>query len=73
MPQYLNVTRLRTYGGEGVLAKLFRIENQVLEKTQAQLLAWEKKKESPERVAEFQESLADFVLQSLSSEFPDIK
>jgi len=73
MPQYLNVTRLRTYGGEGVLAKLFRIENQVLEKTQAQLLAWEKTKESPERVAEFQESLADFVLQSLSSEFPDIK
>lgn len=73
MTQYLNVTRLRTYGGEGVLTKLFRIENQVLEKTGTQMKAWEKKKESPERVAEFQENMASFVLQSLLTEFPDIR
>ncbi|MGB9893638.1 MAG: hypothetical protein ACPLRA_04435, partial [Candidatus Saccharicenans sp.] len=73
MPQYLNVNRLRTYGGEGVIAKLLRIENQVLDKTQAQLKLWEKKKEGPEKVAQFQESLADFVFQSLLTEFPDIK
>ncbi|MGB9907789.1 MAG: hypothetical protein ACPLRR_10445 [Candidatus Saccharicenans sp.] len=73
MPQYLNVNRLRTYGGEGVLAKLLRIENQVLEKTQTQMKAWEKKRESPERVADFQESLADFVLQSLLAEFSGLR
>jgi hypothetical protein len=73
MPQYLNVNRLRTYGGEGVLPKILRIENQVLEKTAAQLSLWEKKKESLERVAEFQEEMADFVLKSLLTEFPDIR
>ncbi len=73
MPQYLNVNRLRTYGGDGVLARLLRIEDQVLDRTRAQLKAWEKKKESPEKVAEFQENLADFVLQSLLREFPDIR
>jgi len=73
MPQYLNVNRLRTYGGEGVLAKIFRIENQVLEKVASQIKIWEKKKESPEKVAEFQELLADQVLKNLQAEFPDIK
>ncbi|MGQ9801109.1 MAG: carcinine hydrolase/isopenicillin-N N-acyltransferase family protein [Candidatus Saccharicenans sp.] len=73
MPQYLDVTRLRTYGGEGALTKLLRIENQVLEKTRLQLKTWEKKKETPVRVSEFQESSADLVWQSLLSEFPDIR
>ena len=31
MYQYLNVTRLRTYGGEGVLPKLFRIEDRAMD------------------------------------------
>lgn len=39
MSQYLDITRLRTYGGEGVLAKLFGIENQVLDRTRLQLKA----------------------------------
>lgn len=73
MPQYLNVNRLRTYGGEGVLPKILRIENEVLEKTARQVSLWEKKKETPEKVAEFQEEIADFVLKSLLTEFPDIK
>jgi len=73
MPQYLNVSRLRTYGGEGVLSKILRIEAQVLEKTGAQLRLWEKKADTPERVAEFQETIADFVYRSLLNEFPDIR
>ncbi len=71
MPQYLNVNRLRTYGGDGVLSRLLRIEDQVLEKARAQQKLWEKKKEPPARVAEFQEALAEFVLKSLLEEFPD--
>jgi len=73
MPQYLNVNRLRTYGGEGVLSKILRIENQVLDKTAVQMKAWESRKESPSRVSSFQEAMADFVLQSLLAEFPDIR
>ncbi|MDI6848732.1 MAG: hypothetical protein QME69_02955 [Candidatus Saccharicenans sp.] len=73
MPQYLNVSRLRTYGGEGVLPKLMRLENQVLEKCAAQLRLWEARKEAPGRVAAFQEALADFVMQNLILEFPDIR
>ncbi|MCR4409781.1 MAG: hypothetical protein QHH43_04565 [Candidatus Saccharicenans sp.] len=73
MPQYLNINRLRTYGGEGVLSKIMRIENQVLEKAGAQLRAWENRKESAARVAAFQEALAEFVRQNLYQEFPDIR
>ena len=73
MPQYLNVTRLRTYGGEGLLTKILRIEDQVLERTAAQLAFWEKKKEPAEKVARFQEEIADFVWQSLLLEFSDLK
>jgi hypothetical protein len=73
MPQYLNLSRLRTYSGEGVLCKILRIETQVLEKTKVQLRLWEKKVDTPERVAEFQEAIADFVYKSLLDEFPDIR
>ncbi|MCX8160874.1 MAG: C45 family peptidase [Candidatus Saccharicenans sp.] len=73
MPQYLNVTRLRTYGGEGVLPKLMRIENKALEKARTQLRAWESRREAPGRVAAFQESLAEAIWQDLGLEFPDIR
>jgi hypothetical protein len=73
MPQYLNVTRLRTYGGEGLLTKLLRIENQVLERTAAQLSFWEKKKEPADKVSQFQAEMANFVWQSLLLEFSDLK
>jgi len=55
MPQYLNVTRLRTYGGEGLLTKLLRIENQLLERTSAQLSFWEKRKNQPTRLPGFRQ------------------
>ncbi len=73
MPQYLNVNRLRTYGREGVLTKILRIENQVLERVEAQLRAWEKRRESSGKIAAFQEVLADSVMQGLYQEFPDIR
>lgn len=73
MRQYLNVSRLRTYGGEGVLAKLLRIENGVLDATAATIARWEAVKPSPREVAEFQESTASAVCESLKREFPDIR
>ncbi|RFT15373.1 MAG: hypothetical protein OP8BY_0482 [Candidatus Saccharicenans subterraneus] len=73
MPQYLNINRLRTYGGEGVLSKIMRIENQVLEKAGTLLRAWENRRESAARVAAFQEALAESVRQNLYQEFPDIR
>jgi hypothetical protein len=73
MKQYLNVNRLRTYGGEGVLKKLFRIEDQALERTGTLLTAWEKAKPLPAEVADCQEKLAVWVYESLKTAFPDIR
>jgi hypothetical protein len=72
MRQYLDVNRLRTYGGEGVLEKIFRIENQVLEKAWTRLAAWENVKPLPAEVADVQEKLAAWVYESLKAAFPDI-
>jgi len=73
MKQYLNVNRLRTLGGEGVLKKLFAIEDQALERTETLLIAWEKEKPLPAEVADFQEKLAVWVYESLKAAFPDIR
>jgi len=73
MKQYLNVNRLRTCGGEGVLKKLFRIEDQALERAWTKLAAWEKAKPMPAEVADFQEKLAAWVYESLKAAFPDIR
>lgn len=72
MKQYLNVNRLRTYGGEGILKKIFRIEDQALERAGTRLAAWEKAKPLPAEVADFQEKLAAWVYESLKTAFPDI-
>jgi len=73
MPQYLNVSRLRTYGGEGVLAKLIRVENAVLESAAEALARWERVRPTAKEAADFQESAASGVLESLKREFPDIR
>ena len=73
MKQYLNVNRLRTCGGEGVLKKLFTIEDQALERAWTKLAAWEKAKPLPAEVADFQEKLAAWVYESLKAAFPDIR
>jgi hypothetical protein len=73
MPQYLDVNRLRTYGGEGVTAKIFRVENEVMARTAEKLAEWEKRKPAAAEVAEFQEKAAATVYEALKREFPDIR
>jgi len=72
MSQYLNVTRFRTYGGEGILPKLFRIEDRALETTAARWTAWAAHKPSPDEMAEFEEALASEAFESMKREFADI-
>ena len=73
MRQYLNVTRLLTYGGDGVLNRIIPIENNVLEKTEELLAKWDKQKPKKEEMLVFQKEIADWVYRSLRESFPDIK
>jgi len=70
MPQYLNVNRLRTYGGEGALAKILRIEDEVLARAAGWMAEWTKTPPSPTEVAARQEELASWVFGSLRAAFP---
>jgi len=70
MPQYLNVTRLRTYGGEGVLTKLLRVENEIMERAEKKLVGWEKMSPTPKEMADFENSLAAWLLDTLRASFP---
>lgn len=72
MPQYLNVTRLRTYGGEGVLPKLFKIENEVLQKTRVAMSGWDKAKPEKREMADLAQKLALWVMEALKAAFPDL-
>ncbi len=72
MPQYLNVTRLRKYGGEGILPKLLRIENEVIAKTKRKISDWQKSNPSPKDVETFEATLAACILESLKTSFPDL-
>lgn len=73
MPQYLNVTRLRTHGGEGVLSKLRRIEDGVLARAEARLEAWSAAPPPAREAAEFEEALAEGVYEALRAAFPDLR
>lgn len=73
MKQYLDVDRLRTCGGEGVLPKLFRIENEAIARAADRLTEWEQTRPAPVAVAEFQEKLAAWVFESLKAAFPEIR
>jgi len=72
MVQYLNVTRLRNYEGEGVLQKLLRIENEVIAKAESKLGDWQESSPSPKEVADFEASLSAWVFESLKASFPDL-
>jgi hypothetical protein len=72
MYQYLNVTRLRTFGGEGVLAKVLRVEDRAMERTAAKWAEWAAAKPSAAGMAEFQELVAGDVLEALKKEFADL-
>lgn len=72
MKQYLNVSRLIHYSGEGVLSRLFKIENQVFVETEMKLKEWKKIKPAKQDYIDFQEKIADWVYKSLKSSFPEI-
>ncbi len=72
MSQYLHVNRLRTYGGEGVLQKLLRIENEIMVRAENKLREWEIKRPSDKQVAGFEAELASWALESLKGAFPDL-
>lgn len=69
MGQYLDATRLRTFGGEGVLPKLYRIEDRVLERTAAKWAEWAAKRPAAAEVADFQESVAAEAYEAMRREF----
>lgn len=72
MRQYLNVTRFMTYGGEGFMPRLLRIENEILERARERLAAWEKTRPDPEEIREFSKKTADWAYSSLLEAFPDL-
>ncbi len=71
--QYLNISRLISYGGEGVLSMLYKIENQVFAESEMKLKEWEKKKPTKQDVVDFEEKMTAWVYKSLKSSFPDIE
>ncbi len=73
MSQYLSISRLIHYGGEGVLSRLSKIENKVFAETEMKLKEWEKKKPAKQDVVDFEEKIAAWVYKSLKSSFPDVE
>jgi len=73
MRQYLNVSGLKNYSGEGVLAKLLKIENQVFSKTETKLKEWEKQKPNAKDMFDFEEKITNWIFKALKSSFPNIK
>jgi hypothetical protein len=73
MYQYLSISRLIRYGEEGVLSRLFKIENQVFAETEIKLKEWEKKTPAKQDIVAFQEKMTAWVYKSLKSSFPDIE
>jgi hypothetical protein len=73
MSQYLNVSRLIHYGGDGVLSRLHKIENQVFTKTEAALKEWEKEKPAQRVIADFEEKISEWIFKSLKNSFLDIQ
>ncbi len=73
MSQYLNVSRLLHYGEEGVLSKLYKIEDKVFLETDDMLKSWIKSRPARKDILGFEEKIAAWVYESLRASFPDIK
>ncbi len=73
MNQYLNVTRLRTYQGSGVLARTLEIENQVLRRAAKAEADWLKKKPSLQEMMAFEGGLAAWAYEGFSSAFAGLR
>lgn len=69
MYQYLNVDRLRTFGGEGALAKVLLVEDLAMERAALKWAEWAAKKPSAAEMADFQEGVAAEAYDALKKEF----
>jgi hypothetical protein len=72
MRQYLNATRLLTFGGNGFLPRLFAIENEIMESTESQLEAWNRNKPDQATVAEYVQKVADKTYAAIKESFAEI-
>ena len=72
MKQYLNATRLLTYGGNGFLPRLFAIENEVMESAESQLEVWDQNKPAQETVADYVKKVADKTYAAIKESFAEI-
>lgn len=72
MKQYLNVTRLLSYGGDGFLHRLDQVEYQVMADTEEQLAKWEQAKPTEQEVSDFMQKIAAWSYQTLKKSFADI-
>lgn len=72
MNQYLSISRLLNYGGDGVLSRLLKIENEVFVRTEKKLKEWEEKKPAQQNMIDFEKEISDWILESLKKSFPDI-
>ena len=72
MKQYLNATRLLTYGGNGFLPRLFSIENELMESADDRLAAWSQNKPDQQTVADYVNQMAHRAYTSLKESFADI-
>ncbi|MFW6160356.1 MAG: carcinine hydrolase/isopenicillin-N N-acyltransferase family protein [Acidobacteriota bacterium] len=70
MKHYLNLTRLLTYQGQGVLPLLFNLEQQVLLEAKEMEKKWLGQPPSPEEINRKSEELANWVLENLTETFP---
>jgi hypothetical protein len=64
MHQYLNVTRLRTYHGAGVLAATLAIENELLTSVERKAVEWARTKPSLRMVIAFEGEQARWAYES---------
>lgn len=72
MNQYLNISRLLHYGGDGVLSRLLKIEYKVFTQTEKKLKEWEEKKPDQQDMIDFEKEISAWILESLKKSFPDI-
>jgi len=72
MRQYLNLTRLLTYKGQGYFPLLLKLENSVLAATSREMQDWGSVRPTQNELAQFMQKTADSVYQSLQATFADI-
>jgi len=72
MKQYLNATRLLTYGENGFIPRLIAIENELMESVSGKLEIWSEAKPDQQTVADYVNRAAQQAYISLTESFADI-